>query len=550
MKTKIMVSMLTLLVVVANLGAQVPTWKWAKNASGSQYDQASAVTADMNGNIYVAGYFASDSILFGSLKLYNNGPGFGDIFIAKYDPSGNLIWAQSLGGSADDKANAIATDKSGNVFLAAYFYSPTISVGTFNFTNAGNVGDILLVKFDASGNVLWAKREGGPGLEIPYTIKVDNSDNIIVAGRFSSLSVDFGEYTLNQAGSMDVFVVKYNSAGNVLWAKGAGGTGNDEAYSLDFDPSGNIYVAGYCNQNSKFESVTLSTLGQADAFLVKYDPDGNLQWARSTGGNNGDRITGLTVDESGNSFVAGYFESDSVEFGATTLKNFFSQGIDNSFIAKFDNEGNPVWAQAVNGKSKLTGIAKTSQGIYACGVFIDDSLNFGSSVLYVEGNSDFFVVNTDLGGNPGWAIHQSSGGESGEYATSITSDNSGNIILTGYFDSKPLAFGSTELNTTGVRFDMFIAQLGGLTTYINEKKIENNLLVYPNPVKEILNIQTTDKINSIEIYTSMGEVVYVQNKFPGEFQYLVNVSNLSPGIYILKLNEIDKEVSRKIIIEH
>ena len=550
MKTEKMVMLFVILVAGINIKGQVPNWEWAKSANGSQYDQASAVTADMNENIYVAGYFTSDSIRFGEVLLHNNGIGFTDIFIAKYDSTGNLIWAKGIGGSGDDKAFSIDTDDAGNVYLAANFYSPVIEVGAYEFINAGNVGDILLVKFDTKGNILWATREGGPGLEIPYAICVDAIGNSIVTGRFSSLSIDFGEFTLKQAGSMDVFIVKYNPEGNILWAKGAGGTSNDEGYAIDTDLEGNIYVGGYFNQNAKFESVSLSTSGQADAFLVKYDALGNLLWAKKAGGNNADRITGLTVDESGNCYVSGYFESDSVVFGATALKNFYSQGIDNSFIAKYNSEGNPVWAQAINGKSKLNGIAMNSQGIYACGVFSDNSLNFGSSVLDLRGHGDFFVLNCDLEGNPEWALYQSSGGESGEFATSIASSNHGKIIVAGYFDSKPITFGSTELNTTGNRFDMFVALFGSLSTDINQTLMETNLRVYPNPVREMLNILTNESINSIELYTQKGEKVLTRIFTPNEFQAQTDISNLPNGFYLLKLNSKNRHYSRKIIIQH
>ncbi len=238
MNAKFYLAMLLIAILGTNVSGQVPDWAWAVSASGTQYDQASTVTADGSGNIYVAGYFSSDSIIFDSYTLHNNGIEFEDIFIAKYNSTGNLLWAKSAGGSMDDKPFSVTTDDIGNVYLTGYFYSPNIVFGNDTLKNAGNVGDIFIVKYDTNGNILWSKREGGPGLEIPYAIKIDYNNNIIVTGRFSSLSVSFGEFNLLQKGSMDIFLVKYDSDGKVLWARGAGGTGNDESYCLDIDNSG------------------------------------------------------------------------------------------------------------------------------------------------------------------------------------------------------------------------------------------------------------------------------------------------------------------------
>ena len=139
--------------------AQTPNWKWARSAAGGEYDQSSTITTDASGNVIIAGYFASDFITLGSITLQNAGLGFDDVFIAKYDSSGNLVWAQSFGSTSDDKATAVTTDNAGNIYLTGYFYSPTITIGTYTFTNAGNVGDIFIVKYDSNGNILWATKE-------------------------------------------------------------------------------------------------------------------------------------------------------------------------------------------------------------------------------------------------------------------------------------------------------------------------------------------------------------------------------------------------------
>ncbi len=313
---------------------------------------------------------------------------------------------------------------------------------------------------------------------------------------------------------------------------------------------GNIYVGGYYNNNALFGAINLSSKGQADAFVVKYDPDGNLVWVKNVGGNNGDRITGISVDNSGNSFVSGYFESSDIQFGSTTLTNFYTEGIDNAFMARFDSNGNPVWANAINGKSKALGIALYGNNLYSCGPFIDDSLSFGASTLHLKGNTDFFLLHCDTDGDAKWVVQQSSGGESGEYANSITADPMGNIIIAGYFDSSPVEFGHSVLNTTGRRFDMFLASLNGISTGLGNIEIGDAFIIYPNPGNGIIKLENNNFGHTINIFDIQGKLVYSKTNLPQNSAIEINISFLPSGIYLAKLKSPDKVFSKKIIIRH
>lgn len=506
--------------------AQTPDWKWAKGAAGEEFDQASAVVTDNNGNVYVAGYFSSISVAFGSVTLNNNGVGFDDLFLAKYDSSGNLLWARSAGGSSDDKATALATDASGNLYLTGYFYSPTIAFDTFTLNNAGAVGDILLVKYSPAGDVLWAKREGGPALEIPYSVLIDGSDNIVVAGRFSSLTVTFDTVTLTQAGSMDVFVVKYNSAGNVLWAQGAGGGSNDEAYSIAADASDNIYVGGYFNQNAHFGSTTLTTEGISDIFIAKCDAaTGNFLWAKRAGGDGDDRATAIALDNNANIYAAGFFQNDSITFGSTTLADLT---LDNTFIVKFDNNGNPLWAHGFGAKSRAEGLAFANGSVYVCGTFKDDTLVYGSSTLLINGSTDFYLVKCDAAGNAQWATKQTSGGESGENAYAVTADAQGNIVIAGNTDSEEITFSGSSVFNDSNGFDMFVARLGGAAVGINDKESRPEVLAYPNPATGYLIVEAGHP-QVIRFYDLFGKEVFTAKLQQGKNRIELNA--FTAGVY-------------------
>jgi hypothetical protein len=525
---------------------QIPTWNWARSGTGNGSVEGSTVTTDSFGNIYVSGYFTSDNMTIGTVLLENMGLSFNDGFLAKYDPLGNLLWAQRFGGTSNDRGTAVATDKDGNVFLTGYFYSPTIIFGTDTLKNAGNVGDIFIVKFDGLGNIIWAKREGAVALEIPHSIHIDGNNNIIVAGRFSSNSITFGATTLLQAGSMDAFIVKYNSAGEILWAKGAGGGSNDEAYSISSDLAGNIYLAGYFTQPANFGSVKLTSAGQADMFIAKYDQSGNVLWAKRAGGKGDDRATGLQTDATGNSYITGFFTNDSISFGQILIPN---DSVDNSFIAKYDTDGNVIWAKGIGGYCEAKELAIHNNNVYISGTFNADTLKYGTSTLIVAGNSDFFLLNCDINGNANWVIKQTSDGTSGESAVSVTTDNSGNVIITGFFSSEPLTFGTTGLNS--VRgFNMFVAKLGSVPTASVDLSNSGEFNIYPNPGNGRFTLTSAGTIHSIDIYSISGVKVFNMNNINTQNNSEINLTSFSPGIYLLKANVSGKQYSRKLIIQN
>jgi hypothetical protein len=546
MKTGFLLFTFLLFFTVQKSLGQTPNWNWARSASGNATDEGSTVATDASGNIYVSGYYSSDFITIGSVVLQNAGLSFNDIFLAKYDPTGNLIWAQRFGGSSNDRGTSITTDKAGNVYLTGYFYSPEITFGTFTLTNAGNVGDIFVVKFDSLGNIIWAKRDGGVGLEIPYTILVDGNNNIIVSGRFSSNSITFGTTTLLQAGSMDVFLVKYDASGNVLWAKGAGGGSNDEGYSLGTDVSGNIYLSGYFTQPANFGTIKLTSAGQADMFLAKYDPSGNVLWAKRAGGNGDDRGVALKTDASGNSYVTGFYTNDSISFGSVLVPD---EAVDNSFVAKYDTDGNVVWAKGLGGDIEAEDLAVFNTNIYICGTFNADTLKYGSSSLICEGSTDLFLLDCDTNGNPKWAIKQTSDGESGENARSVEVDGAGNVIVSGAFRSEPIFFGTSELNSNRGA-DLFVAKMGSAPTGITESENTREFIIYPNPGNGRYTLQTKFDIKTVEIYTISGSKIYARNLLKKQGPEEIDISSFPSGIYMLSLFDGRRRYTEKLIMRN
>jgi hypothetical protein len=175
-----------------------------------------------------------------------------------------------------------------------------MKLGTMNLLNSGSFGeDVFLSKFDINGNVTWMKGAKGKAGDYPYGIATDAVGNSYVTGSFTSDTLSFGSFDLINVnpGQRDIFIAKYDPNGNALWAKSAGGSTTDEAYSITIDALGNSYITGYfASPTIVFGTFTLTQTGLKDMFLAKYDMNGNIQWAKNPSGNDWDCGRSITID--------------------------------------------------------------------------------------------------------------------------------------------------------------------------------------------------------------------------------------------------------------
>jgi hypothetical protein len=178
-----------------------------------------------------------------------------------------VLWAKKAGGISKDAANGIDVDGSGNSYVAGEFQG-TATFGSTMLASTGSQQDIFLAAYDASGNVLWANKAGGTAGDFGRNIAVDETGNSYITGEFEG-SASFGNTTLSSSGGVDIFVAKYNAAGNALWAKRAGGTMEDRASGISVDESGNNYKAGYFLGDASVGSNTITSSGASDAYLAK-----------------------------------------------------------------------------------------------------------------------------------------------------------------------------------------------------------------------------------------------------------------------------------------
>jgi hypothetical protein len=549
---------ITLLFIKNDVSAQAPNWLWAKNPSGNLTDVGMSIAADANGNVYVTGHFWSSSITFGSTTLINTSFDSLDIFVAKYDAVGNVLWAKNFGGTNDDYPFCIAADAIGNCYITGTFHSTSITFGSTTLSNQeAPLRDFFIAKIDSSGNSLWAKSAGDSltTSAVGEGISLDSSGNIYVDGDFQGTSITFGSTTLTNAdfNTSDIFIVKYDASGNILWAKRAGGADYDFGHDISSDVAGNFYLAGeFWSASIAFGSTTLTNAnwGTPDIFTAKYDSSGNAIWAKRAGDTYDDLANGISIDTNGNCFITGTFDGPVLSFDTITVTN--SGGNADIFVAKYDPSGHALWAKGIAGNMVDNGnsiVSDLNGNCYVTGAFTSDSLIFGNTTTLTNTgvSGDIFVAKYDPLGNVVWAT--SAGGSNGDVGRDICIDAVGDAYITGSFQSASIPFGSIVLTNTSIYSDIFIAKLSSSVGF-EEYEVPNDFRVYPNPVTNNLTIEISShsfEKNYLSIYNPVGEKIYKQ-KIVSE-KTKIDLTDLQNGIYFVQVNSDSKILSRKILLQ-
>ncbi|TAL63048.1 MAG: hypothetical protein EPN85_01080, partial [Bacteroidetes bacterium] len=335
------------------------TWPWAKQTlgGGTSGDKCRNICSDASGNVYITGDFDSAPMTIGSYTLTNNNPG-SSYYLAKYDANGNVLWVRqhTVGTAYGERGTSVCTDAAGNVYVAVNYYDGSITFGSFTFSTASWDWNIVLVKYDASGNLLGAQGAGGTSDDHAWGIATDPSGNVYVVGEFSSPSITFGSTTLTNPGTESVFLIKFDASGNVLWydVPGQNVTGPDVAT----DASGNVYICGEFMGSITFGYTTLTQTSSSfnQSYIAKYNASGNALWAKQSVQNWKTGALAIAVNPAGTAaYIVGAFHEFSLgnpaSFGSFTI---YQQGSWDAFFVGYNaSSGSEFCAMSIGHPSAM-----------------------------------------------------------------------------------------------------------------------------------------------------------------------------------------------------
>lgn len=383
---------------------------WIKTINADGYETIGNMAFDSNGNLYIAGDFSGTNVDFdaGTGTDTISTAGLQDIYITKYDSSGNYVWTKTIGGTGQDYCLGIGFDSSDNFYITGSINGTNVDFdpGAGSDLHTSASADIYIAKYDSDGNWVWAQTFGGASSEIGRGVSVD-STGVYIAGSFSSVSVDFdataGTDLVTNSGGSDSFVTKYNLDSTYGWTRKIASTTIDDGFSVVNDSSHNVIFTGYYTGSGVDFDGTGSTdshssAGSYDTYIVKYDSSGNYIWARTFGGTGSDQGgREVTVDSDDNIYVSGLFNSADADFDATGgTDTHATNGNTDITLTKYLANGDYGWTVTYAGTGADWGrdVFVNGTTVYQSGRFVgtaDLDPGAGTNSQVAVGDPDGFV---------------------------------------------------------------------------------------------------------------------------------------------------------------
>lgn len=404
-----MIQRYTMLLLMAVMLSEVHAQHtWVRVIGGSKRDQGNSVAPTPDGGCVVTGLSNSVDEDFSGMNH-----GAADLVAIRFDHKGNVLWKKMIGGSSNERCNNVTTTLDGGMILTGGGWS---SDGDFDGMNNG-LNDVILVKLSADGNIVWKYTYGGTGRETGNAVIQTADGGIVVTG--STTSNDRFFEGMNKDSS-DIFVMKLDVDGRMVWKKTYGGSNRDFGNAVAPTSDGGCVVTGVTHANTK--DFRGKSRGAGDVFVVKLDAQGNEEWINTYGGSKMDSGKGIVQTSDGGYAVTGNTHS----YGPNLWVN---KGDWDTFVIKLDSKGAVEWQKSIGGKrdeDSYAIIAEPDGGVVLTGY---TNSNDGDFKGINRGKWDVFAMKLDVNGAEVWK--HTYGGSQIEVPNAITRTSDGGFVITG-----------------------------------------------------------------------------------------------------------------------
>ncbi len=599
MSIKFKISFFTLLLLSFCSYGQL-TIDWVKSTGNTDSDLGFDIVVDSNDNVFMAGQFRG-TVNFDANSndtTFTAGQ-FGDVFLQKFDENGNFLWVKVFQSDETNEKPMIVLDDNDDVYLTSTFNGTIDLDPGMNqdiHTSPGGFDNTYIVKLNNNGDYLWGnafENISSNQFIKPHEIAIDKTGNVLLAGEFQS-TVDF-DYSSNSnlnttVSGPDGFLLKIDSTGNFIWVKQfSGGVASFYISCIAFDSQNSIILGGAFKGSAVTDFdpgpgvFTMSTpnINDLDLFILKLSFDGNFIWAKKAEGysnatnttTTNDNVSSIVVDRSDNLIFTGVFEKE-VNFDPNSTSFILDSGNDycatcsyeTGFLATMDPNGDMIWAKMMEGDNNSSlNIFNGSSTASVLDFNENQQLYFGyaffGDLLYeIDGTQQTYS------GASHWDImFFQINPTNGDYISSHVISNNFSVLLGGmvfkgndlyatgtyldelYFDSNTSI--TAIDNPNSLFLEAFTVKYNNATSLSNVEFEENTTILYPNPTKNILNIQSKLPLEHFTMYDINGRILMSQPLTNSQTEYQVDTSNLSQGIYFVKIQTDLGIQTEKIIKE-
>lgn len=397
---------------------------WSASFGGLSKEGIRATAISEAGDVAIAGYFEGEIDIAGTK---HTSAGDADAFVVVYGPDGKHRWTHTFGAEHGDVLRGVAFDPKGNVVASGHF-AGVVTIGDTELT-AGIADEVVVVKYSPEGEPLWAEGFGGKNTDGAEGCTTDKDGNVYVTGSFYA-DLKVGETVLESVRSADIFLIKLDPNGGVVWAKSFGGTGKNEGTRVAIDAQTNVLLLAHFRSKVDFGGGPLESAGNQDIALAKFNNTGRHVWSMNFGSEFNELGWGLAVDPAGSVAITGSFDSK-IAFGDATNT---SKGESDIYIAKFDSTGKYLWSHTYGSEREDVGFGVGMDkfgNITATGSFWQ-KVDFGGGPLQANGiNKDIVLYKLAPNGDHIWS--RNFGDKDHDQGRALAVNSAGQIALTGLF---------------------------------------------------------------------------------------------------------------------
>lgn len=529
------------------LEAQTFDYPWAFNTQQpGDFIIPRDIDVDAAGNSYVLFNF-SEQLQIGSIQFASIGQT--DIGVVKISPQGVTLWGAAAASASSDQGNAITVNSAGEVFITGY-YTDDIQFDDLALPANGSNGatEFFVAKIGIDGQWSWAKQQTGTAIAAGNSIDSDSQGNIIVGGTFYGADLIFdGEIFAAQ--EQLPFLVKINSAGDVLWSFNPETPYGANLGGLTVDNAGNVYLCGSFGTFEDAEvlltagDITLTNVGDAEASVTAADTyvlalsvDGVPLWGKNAGSLYFESFaSSIAVDNSGQVYVAGIFQ-DSISNSNTSFGAVGGESDYDYYLASLSATGDWLWLNRLGNSDFNTGsllLRSSIEGyVYFAGNLENQPFEFGDFSLASEGTSSSFLLRINADGSYRWGFSHPA-----IYAAAVYSENS--FRITGNFNAPTVTLGSNTLIATGgANADMYTCRLNYtplIPDGLNQISAAVRPTVFPNPfVNQITVASDSEEILEVSVFDLMGREVDATVNYQGR-SATVLPSASAKGYFVVKI---------------
>lgn len=492
-------------------GGPADSVKWAKSIKSDLISEFKQVIKTDDDGVIAVGRTYKNTDIDGNGTVDNNGKGYYDGIIVKYDKDGNIEWHKTLGGNNNEALFSIAEDPNGGYVVAGYTDSTEVSLdNTVIDTNYFGNEDGIIVKLDSNGNYVWSQSIGGTGVDRINGVTVSESGDVAVVGSYTSTELNTNK---NETDSLEnlgaetkeknAFLVVFSGTGTYKWSQNIGGANSSSTSSNTADTTGagivatdsgfavaiNFIGTTYLNTS---KTVSVTSKGNADGLVILYTGNGSVSWYKQIGSTANDNLTGITKDKDGN-IIAACSYGGNVTIGTSTVS---TKGKYDGLVVKYSTLGEYITHKTIGGTNDdtISSVYATEDGgLLLGGWYYSTALDLNddgtNEITSNSGICDGLVMKLDSDYDLEW--YDSIKGTDYDEVISVVETNKRDCVAVGDYESTSITIFNEGNKLTNSKYTD-----GLIVRYGTENKVPE--------MPEVQEVTVTNELKQYKITTEIG----------------------------------------------